>query len=370
MSAADVVGVILVKIVLMLGFLLHHGRGRHLGRPAAERDGAGPRRAQPRRGEPAGNAARVIVLLPPTRSTSRRAFACSPRCPARPRTRRSASPARLRRRRSRRNAFEVLTYSTQLAVLVRLAQPSPSSPARSAGARALSALEGALVDVDPRSVFYAGVALHARSASRSPPSSPPTSWWTPRAAPAPLLALLLFVAGVYTASRVPGAPSPSASPGLVHSVADVLKLVMKEDFVPRNADRLLHSLAPMISLFPAFVTMAVLPFGPSLCVGERPPAWPSSRFSSRHVAHAIPTHAWACPSHTIGLQVADLNVGILYMFAMGGTGVVGAALAGWASDNKFSLLGGLRAASQMVSYEVAMGLSLVGISSSSTAPCA
>jgi len=63
----------------------------------------------------------------------------------------------------------------------------------------------------------------------------------------------------------------------------------------------------------------------------------------------------------VGLQIADLNVGILYLFAMGGTGVVGAALAGWASDNKFSLLGGLRAASQMVSYEVAMGLSLVGL---------
>jgi NADH-quinone oxidoreductase subunit H len=68
-----------------------------------------------------------------------------------------------------------------------------------------------------------------------------------------------------------------------------------------------------------------------------------------------------CKGHTISLQIADLNVGILYIFAMGGTGVIGAAIAGWASDNKFSLLGGLRAASQMVSYEVAMGLSLIGI---------
>ena len=73
------------------------------------------------------------------------------------------------------------------------------------------------------------------------------------------------------------------------------------------------------------------------------------------------SHDFICRGHAVGLQVADLNVGILYMFAMGGTGVVGAALAGWASDNKFSLLGGLRAASQMVSYEVAMGLSLVGL---------
>jgi NADH-quinone oxidoreductase subunit H len=79
------------------------------------------------------------------------------------------------------------------------------------------------------------------------------------------------------------------------------------------------------------------------------------------VAPGMMSHQWACPGHTVGLQIADLNVGILYIFAMGGTGVVGAALAGWASDNKFSLLGGLRAASQMVSYEVAMGLSLVGL---------
>ena len=58
--------------------------------------------------------------------------------------------------------------------------------------------------------------------------------------------------------------------GLVHSVADVVKLVMKEDFIPKNADRLLHSIAPVIALFPAFVTMAVLPFGDSLCVGGDP----------------------------------------------------------------------------------------------------
>jgi NADH:ubiquinone oxidoreductase subunit H len=63
----------------------------------------------------------------------------------------------------------------------------------------------------------------------------------------------------------------------------------------------------------------------------------------------------------VKLQVADLNVGILYLFGMGGVGIVGAAIAGWASDNKFSLLGGLRAASQMVSYEVAMGMSLLGL---------
>ncbi len=69
-----------------------------------------------------------------------------------------------------------------------------------------------------------------------------------------------------------------------------------------------------------------------------------------------------CPAgHAVALQIADLNVGLLYIFAMAGTGVIGAAIAGWASDNKWSLLGGLRAASQMVSYEVAMGISLMGL---------
>src|SRR6185295_3797747 len=67
-----------------------------------------------------------------------------------------------------------------------------------------------------------------------------------------------------------------------------------------------------------------------------------------------------CAEGAVPLQVANLNVGILYMFALAGTGIIGAAIAGWSSDNKFSLLGGLRASSQMVSYEVAMGLSLVG----------
>src|SRR5581483_827643 len=80
----------------------------------------------------------------------------------------------------------------------------------------------------------------------------------------------------------------------------------------------------------------------------------------RHIAPMLGRDG-VCHAHHIGFEIADLNVGILYLFAMGGTGVVGAALAGWASDNKFSLLGGLRAASQMVSYEVAMGLSLVGL---------
>ena len=132
--------------------------------------------------------------------------------------------------------------------------------------------------------------------------------------------------------------------GLLHFVADAIKMIWKEDFVPPRADKLLHSLAPMISLFPALVTFAVVPFGDTVC----PDA----------LGKAILPGA-ACDG-AIQMQIAPLNVGILYLFAIAGTGIVGAAIAGYSSDNKYSLLGGLRAASQMVSYEVTMGLAIVG----------
>jgi len=117
----------------------------------------------------------------------------------------------------------------------------------------------------------------------------------------------------------------------------------------------LHALAPLISLFPALVTYAIIPFGDTLCFGQTPEGYLDLASPLAQVPRL-----GTCASGGIDLQIADLNVGILYLFALGGTGIVGAAIAGWSSDNKFSLLGGLRAASQMVSYEVAMGLSLVG----------
>jgi NADH-quinone oxidoreductase subunit H len=106
--------------------------------------------------------------------------------------------------------------------------------------------------------------------------------------------------------------------------------------------------------------MAVVPFGDKLCVGGDP-SKPLEWTDLTRIAAKMDGSDFVCRGHTINLQIADLNVGILYIFAMAGTGVVGAAIAGWASDNKWSLLGGLRAASQMVSYEVAMGMSLLGI---------
>lgn len=146
--------------------------------------------------------------------------------------------------------------------------------------------------------------------------------------------------------------------GLLHPAADGLKTLFKEDFVPPNADRFLHGLAPFVSFFPALVLLAVVPFGDTLCLapgagGELD--WTSLLSPLR----AVPPDG-VCAVGAVRLQAVDLNVGLLYVFALGGTAIVGAALAGWSSDNKFSLLGGLRAASQMVSYEVTLGLTLVG----------
>jgi NADH-quinone oxidoreductase subunit H len=144
--------------------------------------------------------------------------------------------------------------------------------------------------------------------------------------------------------------------GLLHPAADGLKTAFKADFIPPKSDKLLYNLAPWIAFFPALVLLAVVPFGPALCFGQD--AKKNLDFSSFQGIEA-PGHL--CEAGRLSLQVADLNVGILYFFAMAGTGIVGAALAGWASDNKFSLLGGMRAASQMVSYEVTMGLTIVGL---------
>jgi NADH-quinone oxidoreductase subunit H len=125
-----------------------------------------------------------------------------------------------------------------------------------------------------------------------------------------------------------------AGMGLVNTlVADPLKFLTKEDFIPPRGDKFLHTLAPCMALFPALVTFAVIPFGDVLVIGER----------------------------VINLQVANLNIGILYIFAMASLGVYGIVIGAWASNNKFSLLGGIRGSAQMISYEVAMGLSVIGV---------
>jgi len=125
-----------------------------------------------------------------------------------------------------------------------------------------------------------------------------------------------------------------AGAGLVNTLmADPLKFITKEDVVPAGADRFLHFIAPCVSLLPALVTFAVIPFGDVLEVGGR----------------------------VINLQVASLNVGILYVLAMVSLGVYGVVLGGWASNNRWSLLGGIRGSAQMISYEIAVGLSIVAM---------
>lgn len=125
-----------------------------------------------------------------------------------------------------------------------------------------------------------------------------------------------------------------AGAGLVNTLmADPLKFLTKEDVIPAGVDRLLHTLAPCVNLFPAIVAFAALPFGDVLEVGGR----------------------------VINLQAVGLNVGILYVLAMTSLGVYGVVLAGWASNNRFSLLGGIRGSAQMISYEIGMGLSIVAV---------
>jgi NADH-quinone oxidoreductase subunit H len=122
--------------------------------------------------------------------------------------------------------------------------------------------------------------------------------------------------------------------GIVNTLmADPVKMFTKEDFVPEGADRLLHFVAPFLSVFPIFVTFACIPFGDEIVIGGR----------------------------SISLQVADLNVGILYILSVVSIAVYGVVLAGWASNNRWAMLGGLRGSAQMISYELAMGLGLVSM---------
>jgi NADH-quinone oxidoreductase subunit H len=146
--------------------------------------------------------------------------------------------------------------------------------------------------------------------------------------------------------------------GLLHPAADGLKFFTKEDFMPPKADRLLFMLAPMMAMGMVFTLVAVIPFGDTICPREfHLNGWFSGPAVPRWGSCSADVKAGYYP---IELAVAPLGVGILYVFAMSGQGIIGAAIAGWSSDNKFSLMGALRAASQMVSYEVTLGMSLIG----------
>ncbi len=121
--------------------------------------------------------------------------------------------------------------------------------------------------------------------------------------------------------------------GLLQPFADGIKLFFKEEIVPTDSIKVPFLLAPMMILVPALITVAVIPFGPDLQIGD----------------------------FMVPQQITDLNIGVLYILAFAGLGVYGIVLAGWASNSKYSLLGGIRASAQMISYELAAGLSIIAV---------
>src|SRR5262245_48169407 len=131
--------------------------------------------------------------------------------------------------------------------------------------------------------------------------------------------------------------------GLLQPIADPIKLLLKEDIVPERADRWIFTLAPVICLIPAFIVLAVIPLGPAINI---PP------FQLFGQTITIPP---------ITPYVTDLNIGVLYVLSISSVGVLGIILGGWASNSKYPLLGALRSAAQMVSYEVALGFSIIGV---------
>lgn len=145
--------------------------------------------------------------------------------------------------------------------------------------------------------------------------------------------------------------------GLFHILADPTKMFFKEDFIPAGANRILHTLAPIISLTIPFSVFAVIPFAGPLAIHWKD--IPAAQIPV--LGQFFPGDALHLSDFIVTFQVADLNVGILFIFAISSLAIYGTMLAGWSSNNKFSFLGSLRAASQMISYEVALGLAVVGL---------
>ena len=151
--------------------------------------------------------------------------------------------------------------------------------------------------------------------------------------------LIGVMAMIWSERRVSGwmqdrlGPNRVGFQGILQPIADGLKFLFKEDLIPNHVDKPLYVLAPAMLLVPALVTVAVVPFGSSITI----------------LGHEIP------------LQIADINIGILYVLAITSLGVYGVVLGAWASNNKYSLLGGLRSSAQMISYELTLGLAIIGV---------
>ena len=156
-----------------------------------------------------------------------------------------------------------------------------------------------------------------------------------------VLACLLFLAAylVWVERKLLGrlqvryGPNRAGIFGLLQPIADAVKMLLKEDIIPAEADRVIFQLAPAVVALTALLMFAVVPFGAQITL----------------FGHPVP------------MVISDLNIGLLFIFALSSLGVYGVALGGWASNSKYSLLGGIRGAAQMISYELALGLSLVPI---------
>ena len=138
---------------------------------------------------------------------------------------------------------------------------------------------------------------------------------------------------VFALIQVRVGPNRVGPAGLLQPIADGIKLMFKETIIPAQADKVIYVLAPAITLIPALAAFAVVPFGDSVTVfGQK-----------------------------VDMVLADVNVGILYIFALTGIGVYGIVLGSWASNSKYPLIGGLRSAAQLISYELSLGMSLLGV---------
>ncbi len=123
--------------------------------------------------------------------------------------------------------------------------------------------------------------------------------------------------------------------GLLQPFADMIKLLMKEDIVPDRADKFLFTIAPLLAMVPAFAVFVAIPFGENIMI--------------------------PVINKEVSLYISDMNVGILYILAISGLGIYGIILGGWASNSKYSLIGGLRSSAQMISYEISISFAAIGV---------